>query len=391
MLSTKYSIHLLRSLIINAITAGVALGLALNRRNNLEIVKRAWPSGRRAPFVQVIAPARNEAENVEPLLESLLAQSYPQGRWGVTLVNDASEDGTEQIAQAVAARDARLKVVTAAPLPCGWTGKNHAMYTGYRAAPGEAEWLLFVDADTRHERDMLSSVVARAAEAEADLLSLIIDVEMKSFWECVIVPQVGELYTLLVGTMDQVNKKGGRAAANGQFILIRRGVYSEVCALTSVRANVAEDRAIAEACKARGYNVRLEYGRNLVRARVYSSLEDIWFGYTKTLFWASGHNLGKVMIIALALALYALVPPLALGYALQKRVYPARRAALAGAPAQLVPMLILRARLCKQMGISPLYAFTYPLAVVVGDAMLLFSAYRALSGKGVTWKGRIYR
>ncbi|MBF6613919.1 MAG: glycosyltransferase [Chloroflexi bacterium] len=390
-LSTKYSIHLLRSLIINVITAGVALGLALNRRNNREIEERAWPSGRRAPFVQVIAPARNEAENVGPLLKSLLAQSYPQDSWGVTLVNDGSEDATEQIAQAVAARVARLEVVDAAPLPPGWTGKNHAMYTGFRAAPSEAEWLLFVDADTRHKGDMLSSVVARAMETEADLLSLIITVEMKSFWECVIVPQVGELYTLLVGTMDQVNNRGGRAAANGQFILIRREVYAEVCALESVRSDVAEDRAIAEACKVRGYNVRLEYGCNLVNARVYSSLRDMWFGYTKTLFWASGQRLGKALIVAFALALYALVPQLALGYALLKRDYPARRAALANAPVQLIPMLMLRARVCKQMGISPLYAFTYPLGVVVGDAMLLFSAYRMVSGKGVRWKGRTYR
>lgn len=385
------NIHLLRTFIINAITAGVALGLALNRRNNPEIERRQWPQGRPAPYMEIIAPVRNEERNISALLGSLLTQSYPAGQWGITVVDDGSQDETRDIALSIATDHPHVKVVSAPPLPPGWTGKSHAMYTGFAQSPARAEWLLFVDADTRHHTDMLSSVMLRAIEAKADLLSLIINVKMESFWERVLVPQVGELYTLLVGTMDQVNRGGKSAAANGQFMLIKRDIYAKIGDLQAVRSDVAEDRAMAAAAKALGCNVRLEYGRGLVHARVYSSLREIWAGYSKTLFWASGHNTLKALLVALALSLYALAPPMALLHSLLRPRYTYRKAPLRHAPLQMLPMLALRAAVCRQMSISPLYAFTYPLAVAVGNAMLLFSLFRVLSGRGVQWKGRTYR
>lgn len=386
----RIDIHLLRTLIVNAITLSVAAGLALNRRNNSDIRVSRWAGDEDAPFVSIIIPARNEARNIGPLLKSLLAQRYPAGRWSVTVVDDASDDGTFTVAAKIAEGHPHVNIITAPPLPAGWTGKNHAMHTGYLASPKEAEWLLFVDSDTRHHPDMLSSVVNRATSTGADLLSLIISVEMRSFWERVMVPQVGELYTLLVGTMDSVNTPNGAAAANGQFILIRRELYAKIGASHTVRTDVAEDRAIAAACKERGATVRLEYGRNLVRARVYSSLKEMWEGYSKTLFWASGHDAAKVLLVATALALYALVPPFSLLYALLNPAYKSRTAALKHAPLQLAPMLLLRMAVCRQMGIPPAYVLTYPLSVTVGNAMLLFSLYRVVSGKGVRWKGRTY-
>jgi len=386
----KLDIHLLRTLIINAVTGGVALGLALNRRNNREIEPQPWPPNSTAPFVEIIIPARNEERNVGPLLTSLLVQRYPEGRWRITVVDDESTDRTAQVVAEVARNHPEVRLVSAPPLPAGWTGKNHAIQTGFLASSAQAEYLLFADADTRHAPYMLSTVVLRAQEMKIDLLSLVIDVEMKSFWERVIVPQVGELYTLLAGPMDRVNSTNGQAAANGQFILMKRELYARLGALDNVRGDVAEDRAIAAAARGEGYHIRLEYGRRLVLAHVYSSLSDMWAGYTKTLFWASGHNTLKTLAVALALALYALIPPAALLHALLHSSFPGRANALRYAPVQLLPMLALRAAICKQVGVPPAYALTYPLGVAIGDAMLLYSAYRVLSGKGVRWKGRIY-
>jgi chlorobactene glucosyltransferase len=265
------------------------------------------------------------------------------------------------------------------------------MYAGYRASPDKAEWLLFVDAETRHVPEMLASVLQEALEQRADLLSLVIDVEMDTFWERVIVPQLGELYTLLVGTMDQVNKRAGRvAAANGQVMLVRRDLFGEFGKLEGVRGSVVEDRALARTLKERGYNVRLQYGRKLVSARVYSSLGDMWNGYTKTLFWASGNSVPRVLGVVLALSVYALTPVMTLGRALLCADRARRRRLIAHAIMQVAPMLALRAAVCRLMGMPGVYALTYPLAVVVGNAMLLYSMYRVMSGKGVEWKGRVY-
>jgi hypothetical protein len=42
------------------------------------------------------------------------------------------------------------------------------------------------------------------------------------------------------------------------------------------------------------------------------------------------------------------------------------------------------------MGISSWYAFTTPLGAAIFAAMMITSAFRVLTGKGVTWKGRLY-
>jgi len=264
------------------------------------------------------------------------------------------------------------------------------MFTGLLSSWPSAEYLLFVDADTLHSRDMLSTIVLRARETDAALLSLITNEQMQAFWGRVLVPQMGELYTLLVGSMDSVNSRDGTGAANGQCLLVRREFYARVGSLDSVRGDVAEDKAIAVAAKGMGHHIRLEYGRHLVSARAYSTLPEMWAGYSKTLFWATGQNTWKTLAVAAALALYALVPPLALIHALLHLSFPGRRSALLNAPLQIVPMLALRVAVCRTLGIPSVYALTYPLAVAMGDAILLYSLYRVLSGKGVQWKGRTY-
>lgn len=386
-------IHLLRSAIITSITTSVGLGLFLNRKRNPEIQPCPWPLDKIAPFVEVIIPARDEEDNVGPLLESLAGQEYPRGRFRITVVDDGSTDATAERVRGIAAQYTNMRLVQGKALEDGWTGKNNAMFTGYVASESTAEYLLFVDADTRHHPLMLATVIQEAEKKQADLLSLVIRVDMDSFWERVLVPQVGELYTLLVGTMDSVNTNKGdaRAAANGQFMLMKREAYADSIADPAVWGDVAEDRAIAASLKRSDKVVRLEYGARLVRARVYSSLGEMWRGYSKTMFWASGHNVGRALLVCGALALYAFMPLFSLASALIGKDERNRASALRHVPVQLVPMSILRALILRSLGVPAIYACSYPLAVGMGNAILLYSLYRVVSGKGVSWKGRTYK
>ncbi|HEX8600221.1 MAG TPA: glycosyltransferase [Chloroflexia bacterium] len=380
----------LRALIINGITASVALALTANVLRNREIEPRPWKEGTTAPLIEIIVPARNEEANILRLLHTLLRQEYPQDRCQITVVDDGSIDATGTLARQLAVRHPRLRVIEAPPLPTGWTGKNHALWTGVQQAV-DADWLLFVDADTRHHPLMLSSVVQHAESVRPDLLSLVTGMRLKNFWDRLVVPQVGELYTLLVGSMDAVNGKGRSAAANGQFILVRPRLYRQVGATEAVRFNVAEDRALAAACKARGATIRLDYGRRLVSTNVYDSFGDMWRGYSKTLFWATGHNTGRALLVVLSLTFYAFAPVVDLILALTvSRCYRGCKR-LTNASLQLLPMMLLRAAVCRQMGVPLRYALAYPLSVGLGNAMLLYSLFRVLSGRGVGWKGRTYR
>ena len=74
--------------------------------------------------VAVCVPARNERENIEACLRSILSSIEVDVR--AYVYDDESSDGTDEIVARLAAEDARVIVVARRPLPAHWTGKQHA-------------------------------------------------------------------------------------------------------------------------------------------------------------------------------------------------------------------------------------------------------------------------
>ena len=79
-----------------------------------------------AACVSVLIPARNEVQHIRAAAESVLANK------GVTLelliLDDHSTDHTAKIIRQIVQRDARVTLLTSAPLPDGWCGKQHACW-----------------------------------------------------------------------------------------------------------------------------------------------------------------------------------------------------------------------------------------------------------------------
>jgi hypothetical protein len=44
----------------------------------------------------------------------------------------------------------------------------------------------------------------------------------------------------------------------------------------------------------------------------------------------------------------------------------------------------------QEVGVRGWYAWTLPLGALLLNALLCYSAYRIISGRGVSWKGRVY-
>src|SRR4030088_2399186 len=134
------------------------------------------------PTVSVIVPARNEEGCLRACLESLVAQTGVA--FEIIVVDDHSTDRTREIALSFPG----VRVVDAAPLPQGWTGKNNAVTCGARAANGE--WLLFTDADTVHLPGSLARALAEARENGVELLSYSPEQIAVSFWEMTTLPPI---------------------------------------------------------------------------------------------------------------------------------------------------------------------------------------------------------
>jgi chlorobactene glucosyltransferase len=378
-------------------TAALALSLALtwwlhrHHRFGLEVTPATAALGGDGPLISLIVPARNEARNIRRCVEALLAQTYPNAE--VIVVDDRSTDATPAILAELAGLHPRLRLVAGAPLPPGWAGKPHALVQGVALATPRAEWYCFVDADTFAQPALLAAAYAAAQVHRADLLSLFTFQQLGTFWEKVVMPIV--FSALAVGfPPHRVNDPARpEAVANGQFILVRRAPYAAVGGHAALFNSIIEDKALAENLKRAGYRLLLADGRRLARTRMYTSLAELWQGWTKNIYLGLHGRRGLMLLGAVTALAGALALP---AWLLAGLAWLAAGGGLWAAGVVLQALLAwayvvaVRAQVAHALGISRLYAFTLPLGALLFAGMMLASTLRGLTGRGVEWKGRVY-
>jgi glycosyltransferase involved in cell wall biosynthesis len=231
------------------------------------------------PEVSIIVPARNEQTSLGGCLESLTAQTGVA--FEIIVVDDGSTDRTRLIAQSFA----KARLLSAGPLPDGWTGKNNAVITGAKEA--RAEWLLFTDADTVHQPGSLAGALAEAKREGADLLSYSPEQVVCTFAERAVMPAIfAELAAKFPPQKVRGQSPGqssGIAAANGQYILVRRAAYDAVGGHAAVAREILEDVALARLFRNAGQRVYFRYGGDAIRTRMYRSWPQLREGWTKNL------------------------------------------------------------------------------------------------------------
>jgi glycosyltransferase involved in cell wall biosynthesis len=315
--------------------------------------------------VAVLLPVRDEAHRVTPCLESLLAQD---GDPRVIVLDDGSTDGTRQLVEEIA--QDRAIVLNGAPLPEGWLGKPHACRQLADAA-GDAEFLVFVDADVVLAPDAVRRAVALAQESQVDLLSPYPRIAANTVGERLVQPllQWSWLTFLPLRAMERL-RNPSLAAAGGQFLVVRAAAYRRAGGHAAVRGEVLEDIALARAVKRSGGRIALADGSRLATCRMYTSWSELVEGYSKSL-WAS---FGSPVIAALVtLGLVGLyVVPLLFGRWL-------------GLAAYLVAVLgrIVSARATGGRALPD--AFAHPVSVLL-FAWLVIRSYRRR--RTTRWKGR---
>jgi cellulose synthase/poly-beta-1,6-N-acetylglucosamine synthase-like glycosyltransferase len=226
-------------------------------------------------LVSVIVPARNEEASLGACLESLVSQAGVDKE--LIVVDDGSTDQTREIAESFA----RVRVIEPGPLPEGWTGKNNAVVAGAKIARGE--WLLFTDADTVHLPGSLRRSLEEARAKKVSLISYSPQQEAHGFWQsAVMVVIFAELASTY--SMVQINSSASSAAAaNGQYILIRKDAYEAVGGHRAVATNILEDVALAANVKASGRKIFFRFGAGMVRTHMYRNFAQLREGWTKNL------------------------------------------------------------------------------------------------------------
>ncbi|MFF1629937.1 glycosyltransferase [Streptomyces sp. NPDC058251] len=355
-------------------------------RTDVRLPRRTDPAD--WPSVCVVVPARDEAPVLPASLPSLLAQDYP-GRAEVFLVDDASSDGTGQLARELARTHGGLPLTVASPgePPAGWTGKLWAVRHGVALARARGpEYLLLTDADIAHAPDSLRELVAAARTGGFDLVSQMARLRVESVWERLVVPAFVYFFAQLY-PFRRIAVKGSRtAAAAGGCVLLRADTAERVRIPDAIRHAVIDDVALARAVKRGGGHIWLGLAEGVDSVRPYPRLHDLWRMVSRSAYAQLRHNPLLLAGTVLGLAVVYLVPPVTLAVGLTAGH---GWAATAGGLAWLlmtatyVPMLRYYRQPLWPAPLLPVTAFLYLL-------MTVDSAVQHYRGRGAAWKGRTY-
>jgi glycosyltransferase involved in cell wall biosynthesis len=340
--------------------------------------------------VTVIVPARNEEANLERVLRSLAGQ--PSVR-EILVVDDNSQDRTAEIARALKEEIPTLRILRVNTLPEGWLGKTYAVSLAAREAAGD--WLLFTDADTEHLPGSLADTLEMAEREGADLLSLSPGQLTPTWWEKAVIPLVFVNLARLYRFEDVSNPKSPAAAANGQYLLIRRAMYQRVGGHEAVRNQVLEDVELAKRVKAAGGKLIFLPGAEWVRTRMYRTFGEMWRGWTKNLFLLYGQSLRKIFKALAELCALDLLPSLLLLGLLIRLISGGEYSwAVSWVFVGCCLILALRGalylRAVARLGFPSGAVGRKPLGALIFCALLINSVIAYRISHDVEWKGRRY-
>lgn len=340
---------------------------------------RCWPS------VCAIIPARNEAEFIGTTTASLLSQGYP-GRLSVMVVDDNSDDGTAAIAAAAAAGGApgsSLTVLSAPPLPPGWTGKLWALAQGIDTASAVAgpppDYWLLTDADVLWPPDAVAALVLSAEDEGLTLSSLMVALRCESPAERAFIPAFVFFFQMIY-PFAWVNDPHRRiAAAAGGCLLVRRTALLAADGIASIKGAIIDDCALGARLKRIG-PIRLALSATVRSLRPCPSFMEIRRMVVRTAF-AQLHFSVFGLLLVVAAMLLVFVAPVLLSVA-------------AGGLTRLIAltswmlMVILYAPMARRYGVSPLRGIALPLIAATYLLLTIESAYQYRRGSGGVWKGR---
>ena len=357
-----------------------------------------------APRLSVFVAAKDEQDNIEACVTSLLDQDYPN--FEVIVIDDRSRDRTPGILRDLkntakqpsnpASGDARagLRVVTLQDLPDGWFGKSHAMHEGVSLS--SSDWFVFTDADCRQtSRRTLSVAMSEVLSKDVDFLSIIPVLETKTAWERVLQPACAFmliLWFLPHRTNDPARKT---AYANGAFMLIRKSCYDAIGGHERVRGEVNEDVKLAQNAKRMGFKLRVVENDDLYRTRMYATPSEAWRGWTR-IFYGSLGTLRRLRISVLMILTYTILPWASLAVSLFVLYRPGTASnqlwSLAAGAWMGVLMLhhLTLWRYYGMLRIGRLWSLAYLPGAVVTLAMLFSSMLKVIGVTGTTWRGTTY-
>jgi len=320
----------------------------------------------------VVVAARDEQDRIEITVRRLLDQRDIDLE--LIVVDDRSADGTAALLASLATREPALRVIRIPSLPAGWLGKCHALEVG--AAEATRDWILFTDADTWMEPDVVARAAAAARADRVDHLCVIPHQRIGSLWG-----RAANLAFALVmiGQAAGVNRDWpGSFIDIGAFNLVRADAYRAIGGHRNLRMEVIDDLKLGLLLRRAGYRTRVWFSGAAMEVTWAATGGGILRALEKNSFAMFRYSLtraGVTFAASAGLWLTALLGPLT--------ARPGGYAAAAGFAALVVPAVVASRR--ASWGFLP--ALLTPFALALMPVAVARSAWVALHRGGVTWRG----
>jgi dolichol-phosphate mannosyltransferase len=302
---------------LTVLAAGQAV-LALDVFGRMVLTARGTPispvagplPGEQHESVSVIVPVLNEEARLAPCLDGLLAHG-PEVR-EVLVVDGGSTDGTPDLVREYAARDRRLRLVDARPVPLHLNGKAWGLQVGLDAADPATTWLLTVDADVRPARGLVHALLAQARAQRLDALSVAARQELADAWVGLLHPSLLATFVYRTGIPGSVQRRLATTQANGQCFLLQREGLRRIGGFRRVLDAVSEDITLARVLIAAGQRVGFYEAGDLVAVRMHDGWRDAWRNWSRSLPMRDRYAGAAPLWGWLEVALVQALPPVAL-------------------------------------------------------------------------------
>ena len=323
--------------------------------------------------ITVLIPARNEAAVIERTLRALHSQG---SGFSTLLIDDQSSDGTARLARCSLVPG--ITVVDGIPLPPGWTGKLWALEQGWRKV--ETKLVLLLDADVELRPGMLAAL--RRKIGGLDLVSVMAQLRMQTFWERMLVPAFVYFFKLIYPFRLGNDPRTRLGVAAGGCMLIRSAALKKIGGFEPLRTAIIDDCSLAKKIKEAGGRTWTGLSHSVRSHRAYERLSDFWEMVARTAFTQLRYSLWLLLATTMLMVLSFWIPLIGLC------AWPAaaRVVALLG----LLAMIISYLPILRYYRRSMLWALALPITSSFYLLMTWSSAFRFWRGQRSLWKDRVY-
>ena len=366
------------ALIILLLTIAMSLEVAVGMRRMTNIRDVMPMQQEDVPRVSVIIPACNEADSIEPALQSVLELDY--ANLEIIVVNDRSTDNTDAVLERMKNRYPNIILHNISELPKGWMGKSHALHSGAEQAHGD--YFLFTDADIIMEKTTLSRAMHHMLDNNLDHMSMFFGSITQGGLLNALIMETGGSLMLLFKPWKAKDKKSKKYMGVGAFNLVKASAYRAIDGHSALTMHPIDDIMLGKVLKQRGFTQDCLFGQDFVQVKWYATVREFINGVMKNTFAVYQFKVMNVLLGILFILMFHVMPFWAFFFT------SGITRALFGAVVVVRILSFVNAFL--EAKIPPWYSVWALVTPYVNIYILAKATITTILNKGITWRGTYY-